>query len=62
VQLAGFTAKEADALFGAPPAGYTLMIEPLAAPQAQNRYLERFRTLTEAAGFADAPNAAFDTE
>ena len=61
VQLAGFTVKEADALFGAPPAGYTLTIEPLAATQAQSRYLERFQTLTEATGFAVAP-AAFNTE
>jgi hypothetical protein len=52
VQLAGFTEKEADALFGAPPAGYSLVIEPLAPTQAQARYLERFQALTEAAGFA----------
>jgi 5'-deoxynucleotidase YfbR-like HD superfamily hydrolase len=57
VQLAGFTLKEAGALFGAPPAGYTLRIEPLAPTQAQARYLERFQVLTQAAGFA-----AFNTE
>jgi 5'-deoxynucleotidase YfbR-like HD superfamily hydrolase len=61
VQLAGFSPKEAGALFGAPPAGYTLLIEPLAPTQAQTRYLERFQTLTQAAGFAAAP-AAFNTE
>jgi 5'-deoxynucleotidase YfbR-like HD superfamily hydrolase len=61
VQLAGFTDKEAAALFGAPPAGYRLVIEPLAPTQAQTRYLERFQTLTQAAGFGTAP-AAFNTE
>jgi 5'-deoxynucleotidase YfbR-like HD superfamily hydrolase len=61
VQLAGFTRKEADALFGAPPPGYTLVIDPLAPVQAQSRYLERFQTLSQAAGFANAP-VAFSTE
>jgi 5'-deoxynucleotidase YfbR-like HD superfamily hydrolase len=61
VQLAGFTQKEADALFGAPPPGYRLVIEPLAPTQAQSRYLERFQTLSQAAGFADAP-VAFNTQ
>jgi len=61
VQLAGFTVKEAGALFGAPPAGYTLVIEPLAPTQAQARYLERFQILTQAAGFADDV-AALNTE
>jgi 5'-deoxynucleotidase YfbR-like HD superfamily hydrolase len=61
VQLAGFTAREAQTLFGAPPAGYRLVIEPLAPTQAQSRYLERFQTLTQAAGFATGP-VAFNTE
>jgi len=54
VQLAGFTETEACALFGAPPPSYTLVIEPLAPTQAQARYVERFYTLTKAAGFASA--------
>jgi hypothetical protein len=61
VQLAGFAADESERLFGAPPAGYGLVIEPLGPAQAQARYLERFRTLAEAAGVAPS-QAAFDTE
>jgi 5'-deoxynucleotidase YfbR-like HD superfamily hydrolase len=61
VQLAGFSPEEAWTLFGAPPRGYALVIEPHPAAEAQARYLERFRTLAEAAGFAHA-DAAFDTE
>jgi 5'-deoxynucleotidase YfbR-like HD superfamily hydrolase len=57
VQLAGFTSKEAQTLFGAPPPGYKLLIEPLAPPQAQIQYLDRFHTLTRAAGFTTAPTA-----
>src|ERR1700710_2213276 len=50
VQLAGFAPAEALALFGAPPAGYGLVIDPLPAGAAQTRYLERFQTLAEAIG------------
>jgi 5'-deoxynucleotidase YfbR-like HD superfamily hydrolase len=61
VELAGFTAKEALALFGAPPKGYVHSVEPLTTAQAQDRYLHRFEILSEAAGFTPV-NAAFDTE
>jgi 5'-deoxynucleotidase YfbR-like HD superfamily hydrolase len=61
VQLAGFTPPEATTLFGAPPEGYALLIEPLSAAAAQDRYLARFRLLGEAAGIAPS-DAAFDTE
>jgi 5'-deoxynucleotidase YfbR-like HD superfamily hydrolase len=61
VQLAGFSPQESLSLFGRPPPNYALRIEPLAAGEAQARYLERFRTLSEAAGLAPS-QAAFDTE
>jgi 5'-deoxynucleotidase YfbR-like HD superfamily hydrolase len=44
-QLAGFAHDESLALFGAPPSGYQLTIEPWAPSQAQRRYVERFETL-----------------
>ena len=44
-QLAGFAHDESLALFGAPPAGYRLEIEPWPASEAQARYLERFERL-----------------
>jgi 5'-deoxynucleotidase YfbR-like HD superfamily hydrolase len=61
VQLAGFDEKEATALFGAPPKGYTLLIDPQAAAEAQTRYLQRFHVLSEATG-AEPHALAFDTE
>ncbi len=60
-QLAGFAHKEALPIFGAPPAGYDLQIEPLSAGHAQIRYIQRYNLLSEAAGFAGT-SAAFDTE
>jgi 5'-deoxynucleotidase YfbR-like HD superfamily hydrolase len=60
-QLAGFSHAEALGFFGPPPAGYDLHIEPLPASQAQERYIQRYTVLSEAAGFAPTP-AAFDTE
>jgi uncharacterized protein len=60
-QLAGFTHAEALPLFGAPPEGYSLTIEPWPASLAQERYVQRFHLLSEAAGYSPAP-AAFDTE
>ena len=56
-QLAGFTRKEALGFFGKPPAGYDLTIDPLSAPLAQQRYMERFRVLAEAVGLVPAPDA-----
>jgi 5'-deoxynucleotidase YfbR-like HD superfamily hydrolase len=61
VQLAGFTAAEAEGFFGAPPKGYGLVIEPQAPAEAQARYLQRFHTLSEATG-AEPHALAFDTE
>jgi 5'-deoxynucleotidase YfbR-like HD superfamily hydrolase len=61
VQLAGFTMDEAERLFGRPPAGYGLVIDPLAPFPAQARYLQRFHTLSEATG-AEPHALAFDTE
>jgi 5'-deoxynucleotidase YfbR-like HD superfamily hydrolase len=60
-ELAGFGIPEALELFGAPPEGYSLTIEPWPAGLAQARYLQRFHVLSEAAGYSPAP-AAFDTE
>ena len=62
VQLAGFTSTEALSFFGAPPPGYSLTIDPLPAGQAQARYVDRFRLLSEAAGFAPAGDVAGHTE
>ena len=61
IQLAGFEHAEALALFSPPPAGYHLEIHPLPAGAAQIRYIQRYNTLSLAAGFADGPSA-FDTE
>ena len=56
-QLAGFDRSESLKLFGAPPTGYDLVIDPLPAPVAQERYLERFRVLGEAIGIMPAADA-----
>jgi 5'-deoxynucleotidase YfbR-like HD superfamily hydrolase len=60
-QIAGFAHAESLDLFGRPPAGYTLTIEPMAASVAQARYLDRYHVLAEAAGYAPVA-AAFSTE
>ena len=44
-QLAGFEHQESLALFGAPPPGYALAIQPWAPFEAQRRYVERFEVL-----------------
>ncbi len=60
-QLAGFEQGEALEIFGAPPAGYILTIDPQAPFDAQAHYIRRFEVLSEAAGYR--PHAqAFDTE
>jgi 5'-nucleotidase len=61
VQLAGFSRDEALAFFGAPPAGYSLVIEPQPASVAQERYVQRYNHLSEAAGYRGT-DVAFDTE
>ena len=60
-QLAGFGHTEALRLFGRPPPGYALLIEPLSPRAAQERYLQRCHILVDASGFGTA-GAAFDTE
>jgi 5'-deoxynucleotidase YfbR-like HD superfamily hydrolase len=60
-QLAGFGKAESLKLFGEPPPGYHLRLEPLGAAGAQARYLERCQSLTEAAGYAPVA-AAFESE
>jgi uncharacterized protein len=60
-QLAGFNHRESLAFFDAPPAGYSLTIDPQPPAVAQARYLERFHLLSEAAGYTPVA-AAFDTE
>ena len=55
--MAGFNRRESLQIFGAPPPGYDLIIEPLPAPVAQQRYLERYRVLAEAVGLITAPDA-----
>lgn len=47
-QLAGFAHPESLALFGAPPPGYALVIEPWSAKDAQARYVARFDQLMAA--------------
>ena len=61
-QVAGFTVSEALTFFGAPPADYDAVIDPLPAAAAQAHYLHRFHLLSQAAGFEPEPGAAFDTE
>lgn len=61
VQVAGFGHDEALDFFGAPPAGYSLVIEPLPASVAQARYVDRYDVLSEAAGYRGT-DVAFDTE
>jgi len=42
VQLAGFSAAEADGFFGHPPGDMKLRLKPLSAPEAQRVFLKRF--------------------
>jgi 5'-deoxynucleotidase YfbR-like HD superfamily hydrolase len=60
-QIAGFSHEEGLEFFGAPPAGYAIAIEPMAASVAQERYLDRYNLLAGASGYAEAPQA-FNTE
>lgn len=60
-QLAGFSHEEALNLFGRPPRGFGVTLEPLPPREAQARYVQRYRVLSEAAGYAPVA-AAFDTE
>jgi 5'-deoxynucleotidase YfbR-like HD superfamily hydrolase len=60
-QLAGFSHAESLVFFGAPPTGYSLIIDPLPPNEAEARYVHRFHVLSEAAGYESVP-AAHDTE
>ena len=51
VQLAGFAHAESLELFGNPPPGYALQIDPLPPGDAQAQFLRRFAVLSEAAGY-----------
>lgn len=61
IQLAGFGHDESVEFFGPPPPGYSLLIEPLPASVAQERYIHRYDVLSEAAGYR-GKDVAFDTE
>jgi len=56
-QLAGFNRRESLQIFGTPPAGYDLIIDPLPASVAQQRYLDRYRVLAEAVGILPGADA-----
>ena len=56
-QLAGFNEKESLGIFGSPPQGYSLVIEPQPASIAQARYLERYQVLAKAVGLLPADDA-----
>jgi 5'-deoxynucleotidase YfbR-like HD superfamily hydrolase len=53
-QLAGFAGPEALRLFGRPPPGYHLRVDPLGAAGAQASYLQRFNVLAKAAAHETA--------
>ena len=56
-QLAGFNRRESLQIFGTPPTGYDLIIDPLPASVAQQRYLDRYRVLAEAVGILPGADA-----
>jgi 5'-deoxynucleotidase YfbR-like HD superfamily hydrolase len=56
-QLAGFERSESLKLFGSPPPGFHLTIDPLPAPVAQARYIERYGVLAEAVGILPGADA-----
>jgi uncharacterized protein len=46
-QLAGFSLDEGLKLFGGPPPGLALALEPWPVPEAQRRYVERYEQLSD---------------
>ncbi len=54
VDLAGFAEDEARSLFGPPPRGLRLRLQPLPAPEAETKFLERFERLAKAVDRAAA--------
>ncbi|MDB5461587.1 MAG: family hydrolase [Caulobacteraceae bacterium] len=61
VQLAGFERAESVALFGLPPRGYELTIEPWPPSVAQARYVQKFEQLMAQMPVAGAPAARRET-
>ncbi len=57
VELAGFAEDEARSLFGRPPKGLRPRLEPLPAPDAEAKFLERFERLAKAVDRAAAVRA-----
>lgn len=49
-QLAGFNKRESVQIFGAPPAGYSIKLEPMPPFEAQKAYVDRYKELAEATG------------
>ena len=56
-QLAGFSHAEALSFFGRPPKGFLLALHPMSPTDAQARYIDRFRGLSDAAGFERSDQA-----
>ena len=54
VDLAGFADDEARTIFGRPPKGLRLRLEPLPAAEAETKFLERFVGLSKAVDRAAA--------
>jgi 5'-deoxynucleotidase YfbR-like HD superfamily hydrolase len=54
-QLAGFSHTESLSLFGAPPRGYRLDIEPWPTSEAETRYVQRYERLSRAMTSPAAP-------
>ena len=58
IDLAGFGEAEAKVIFGRPPKGLKLKLEPLPAADAEAKFLERFQRLSKAADRATARPAS----
>ena len=58
VHLAGFADDEARVIFGRPPKGLRLKLEPLPAAEAETKFLERFGRLSKAVDRAAATAAS----
>ena len=57
VDLAGFGEEEAKVIFGQPPRGMKLKLEPLPASEAEAQFVERFERLSKATDRASAKAA-----
>ena len=54
IELAGFGQEEANLIFGRPPKGLGLKLEPAPAAEAEAKFLERFERLSKAVDRAAA--------